>query len=187
MILDPTDTQRLEEQDLIGQDYGAWPMPPQQHRGEPAEYNANLVPVAHCITKIDIDNDGLARYLAGLRTAVLLPLSDEFNEQLRGWLAIYEDEAIRRLRERDLREVGIRRAKANGTYQAWEDADLVAEVEMIIGPLQKRGREYVGRCPFHEDRTPSLRVNAEKKTWHCFPCARGGGVVAWRKAIEGAA
>jgi DNA primase len=38
----------------------------------------------------------------------------------------------------------------------------------------KRGREYMARCPFHEDRTPSFSIAADKGVWHCFGCGRGG-------------
>lgn len=37
------------------------------------------------------------------------------------------------------------------------------------------GDEWVGLCPFHEDRTPSFRVNVEKGVFHCFGCGVGGG------------
>jgi len=39
---------------------------------------------------------------------------------------------------------------------------------------KKAGREYVARCPFHEDRTPSLSLSPTKGLWHCFSCGRGG-------------
>ena len=39
---------------------------------------------------------------------------------------------------------------------------------------KKVGRELVSRCPFHDDRTPSLSMNSEKGMWHCFSCGRGG-------------
>ena len=43
---------------------------------------------------------------------------------------------------------------------------------------RQRGRELVVRCPFHEDRSPSLRVNDEKNhgVWCCDPCGKGGDV-----------
>ncbi len=54
--------------------------------------------------------------------------------------------------------------------------DLVAVVESRGVRLQRRGRNYVGLCPFHEDHEPSLVVNPEKQLWHCFgACAANGG------------
>ncbi|MDE2014783.1 MAG: toprim domain-containing protein [Alphaproteobacteria bacterium] len=45
--------------------------------------------------------------------------------------------------------------------------------------LQKRGRDLVGPCPFHEDATPSLTVTPEKNLFHCFGCGIGGGPIDW--------
>ncbi|MEK7996666.1 MAG: CHC2 zinc finger domain-containing protein [Planctomycetota bacterium] len=40
-----------------------------------------------------------------------------------------------------------------------------------------QGRGYMARCPFHEDDTPSLSVDAVKNVWHCFGCDAGGSVI----------
>src|SRR5213594_3901664 len=54
--------------------------------------------------------------------------------------------------------------------------DLVAVVEGRGVKLMRRGRNYVGLCPFHEDHEPSLVVNPEKQLWHCFgACGSNGG------------
>jgi DNA primase len=39
------------------------------------------------------------------------------------------------------------------------------------------GAEWLGLCPFHEERTPSFRVNDEKGTWFCHGCGQGGGTL----------
>ncbi|MGH9796823.1 MAG: CHC2 zinc finger domain-containing protein [Candidatus Polarisedimenticolia bacterium] len=54
-------------------------------------------------------------------------------------------------------------------------ADLVAVVESRGVTLTRRGRNYVGLCPFHEDHEPSLVVNPEKQLWHCFGACSGNG------------
>ncbi|MBL8957397.1 MAG: toprim domain-containing protein [Myxococcaceae bacterium] len=52
--------------------------------------------------------------------------------------------------------------------------------------LQKRGADLVGRCPFHEDKTPSLVVTPAKNLWHCMgACRTGGSVVDWVMRAEG--
>ncbi|MCM0582224.1 DNA primase [Weissella diestrammenae] len=47
----------------------------------------------------------------------------------------------------------------------------------IISPyvsLKKQGRNLFGKCPWHEERTPSFSVNEDKQIFHCFSCGRGG-------------
>ena len=42
--------------------------------------------------------------------------------------------------------------------------------------LRKAGSNYSGRCPFHEERTPSFSVNPVEKLFYCFGCGAGGNV-----------
>jgi DNA primase len=42
--------------------------------------------------------------------------------------------------------------------------------------LKKQGKQLMGLCPFHEERTPSFSVSEEKQFFHCFSCGRGGNV-----------
>jgi DNA primase len=52
--------------------------------------------------------------------------------------------------------------------------------------LEKRGADHVGRCPFHDDKTPSLVVTPAKNLWRCFgACDTGGDVIAWVRKREG--
>jgi len=51
--------------------------------------------------------------------------------------------------------------------------------------LRKRGKEYVGLCPFHADKNPSLSVNEEKGLFHCFACGAGGTAVDFIMLLEG--
>ena len=51
--------------------------------------------------------------------------------------------------------------------------------------LKKSGKDWVGRCPFHEDETASLVVTPAKNLWHCFGCGLGGGVIDWVMKCEG--
>ena len=54
-------------------------------------------------------------------------------------------------------------------------------VEVVSGrtPLRKAGARYSGRCPFHEERTPSFSVNPADKLYHCFGCGKGGDVITF--------
>jgi DNA primase len=60
----------------------------------------------------------------------------------------------------------------------------ILEVISRYTTLRQRGREYVGHAACHNDRSPSLRVNAEKQTWYCDPCAVGGDVIRFVEVAE---
>ncbi len=51
--------------------------------------------------------------------------------------------------------------------------------------LKRSGDEYVGKCPFHKDDTPSFSVNAEKGLYNCFGCGAKGDIYTFIQAVEG--
>ncbi len=52
--------------------------------------------------------------------------------------------------------------------------------------LKRHGADLLGRCPFHEDETPSLVVTPSKNLWHCLgACQQGGSVIDWVMKAEG--
>jgi len=56
----------------------------------------------------------------------------------------------------------------------------VARIEEVIGDvvqLKKRGANYLGRCPFHDEKTPSFTVSPAKGIYKCFGCGAAGDVV----------
>ncbi len=57
-----------------------------------------------------------------------------------------------------------------------EAADIVAVVGERV-TLRRAGRNFVGLCPFHGEKTPSFSVSREKGTYYCFGCKRGGDVI----------
>lgn len=61
--------------------------------------------------------------------------------------------------------------------------DLVHVVSRHL-TLRKAGRNFVGLCPFHIEKTPSFTVNPEKQFFHCFGCAAGGDVFHFVSTIE---
>jgi DNA primase catalytic core len=66
------------------------------------------------------------------------------------------------------------------------EVSLVRLVEASGVALEKRGADHVGRCPFHDDKTPSLVVTPAKNLWRCFgACDAGGDVIAWVMKREG--
>ena len=52
--------------------------------------------------------------------------------------------------------------------------------------LKRHGANLIGRCPFHDDRTPSLVVTPETNLWHCMGrCNTGGSVIDWVMRTQG--
>lgn len=51
--------------------------------------------------------------------------------------------------------------------------------------LVRRGREFTGLCPFHQEKTPSFTISEEKGFYHCFGCNQNGNAVDFIMAIEG--
>jgi DNA primase catalytic core len=51
--------------------------------------------------------------------------------------------------------------------------------------LERRGKDMVGICPFHQDDTPSLTVTSDKNLFHCFGCDVGGGPIDWMMKKNG--
>ncbi len=63
---------------------------------------------------------------------------------------------------------------------------IVRLIESAGIVLKPHGRDQVGRCPFHEDKTPSLVVSAKTNLWHCLgACQVGGSVIDWVMKREG--
>ncbi len=60
-------------------------------------------------------------------------------------------------------------------------------VENVLGDyidLRRRGRNLVGLCPFHNEKTPSFTVYPETSSYYCFGCGAGGDVVSFIRNIE---
>lgn len=52
--------------------------------------------------------------------------------------------------------------------------------------LKRHGADLIGRCPFHDDKTPSLVITPAKNLWHCLgACNTGGTVIDWVMKAEG--
>ncbi|MCC6850448.1 MAG: DNA primase [Deltaproteobacteria bacterium] len=65
-------------------------------------------------------------------------------------------------------------------------ADIVEVVGAHVG-LKRVGRNHVGLCPFHAEKTPSFTVNDERGIFHCFGCGAGGNVFTFLMKMENAA
>lgn len=62
-------------------------------------------------------------------------------------------------------------------------ADIVDIVSQFVR-LKKRGTNYIGNCPFHNEKTPSFNVNPAKGIYKCFGCGKGGDVVSFVEEYE---
>ena len=56
--------------------------------------------------------------------------------------------------------------------------DIVDLVDSRV-PLKKSGSNFVARCPFHNEKTPSFSVNRNRQTYHCFGCGVGGNAISF--------
>lgn len=72
--------------------------------------------------------------------------------------------------------------------------DIIAEVRQrtdivqLIGQhvsLRRSGVNHLGLCPFHDERTPSFNVNAQRQFYHCFGCHESGDVFSFLMKVEG--
>jgi DNA primase len=76
--------------------------------------------------------------------------------------------------------------------QRLSDATVTAvkSVQDIVGIIQdyvklrRRGRNYIGLCPFHSERTPSFTVSPDKHLWHCFGCKESGDHIGFVMKID---
>ena len=56
--------------------------------------------------------------------------------------------------------------------------DIVDLIDSHV-PLKKTGNNYVARCPFHTEKTPSFSVNRNKQFFHCFGCGASGNAISF--------
>lgn len=69
-----------------------------------------------------------------------------------------------------------------------EEVRSRADIVEIVGAhvrLRRTGRNFTGLCPFHQEKTPSFSVNAERGFFHCFGCGAGGTVFNFIMKMEG--
>jgi DNA primase len=63
--------------------------------------------------------------------------------------------------------------------------DIVAVISESVPSLKKRGRRFLGLCPFHKEKTPSFNVNQDSGVYHCFGCKESGDVITFLMRAEG--
>ena len=61
--------------------------------------------------------------------------------------------------------------------------EIVGVISKYV-PLEKKGRNFWGRCPFHHEKTPSFSVNQTDQYYHCFGCGASGDVIKFVQEME---
>ena len=61
--------------------------------------------------------------------------------------------------------------------------DIVDVISEYV-PLKKSGRNFMGLCPFHREKTPSFCVSMDKQIYKCFGCSEGGNVISFVMKLE---
>ena len=61
--------------------------------------------------------------------------------------------------------------------------DIVDIIDSHV-PLKKTGSNYIARCPFHNEKSPSFNVNRQKQFYHCFGCSAGGNAISFLMAFD---
>jgi len=80
---------------------------------------------------------------------------------------------------------GVERRSFRGEAIAEIKARL--DIVSVIGEyvhLKRQGRNYVGLCPFHQEKTPSFTVSPERQLFYCFGCGAGGDIYSFLMRLE---
>ena len=72
----------------------------------------------------------------------------------------------------------------NNNIQKVIDASDIVQIISEYIPLEKKGNDFKGLCPFHNDSNPSLSVSPTKKVFKCFSCNTAGNVIQFVQKIE---
>jgi DNA primase len=78
----------------------------------------------------------------------------------------------------------VARIKDSSVREVVAAADMVEVVSARTALRRTSGSRFMGRCPFHEERTPSLSVNPVEKLFYCFGCGKGGDVIGFVRETE---
>lgn len=76
------------------------------------------------------------------------------------------------------------RIPENVIEQVRTSVNITDIISQYVG-LKKSGSNFMGLCPFHEEKTPSFSVSEEKQIFHCFSCGRGGNVFKFLIELDG--
>ena len=76
-------------------------------------------------------------------------------------------------------------ALPDGFLDQLRDATNLVDVISEKVSLKKQGNNFVGLCPFHQEKTPSFSVSLEKQYYHCFGCGASGNAITFLRQTSG--
>src|ERR1700733_10420931 len=59
-----------------------------------------------------------------------------------------------------------------------QESDIVALISQSVR-MKRRGKDFVGLCPFHQEKTPSFSVTPSKQRFYCYGCKKGGDAITF--------
>lgn len=65
-----------------------------------------------------------------------------------------------------------------------EKVNIVDVISQYV-KLEKRGKDYLGLCPFHSEKTPSFSVSEQKQFFYCYGCHKGGDAISFIREMDG--
>lgn len=65
-----------------------------------------------------------------------------------------------------------------------DNVDMIDVIEEYIDLKELKNNQFIGVCPFHDDKNPSFSVNPEKGVYHCFGCGASGNLITFLENIE---
>lgn len=74
---------------------------------------------------------------------------------------------------------------AGDSVQLIKERLTIVDVVSPYMELQKAGKNYKGRCPFHQEKTPSFMISPDRGLYHCYGCSAGGDMFTFIQEIEG--
>src|SRR5690554_551366 len=87
--------------------------------------------------------------------------------------------------DRFLEEMGMARLADEIINRIKQDVSLLRLVESQGHTVTRQGKDYVVRCPFHEEKTPSCIISPKTNLFNCFGCGAGGSVIDWVMKTQG--
>ena len=65
-----------------------------------------------------------------------------------------------------------------------DNVDMIDVIEEYVDLKELKNNQFIGVCPFHDDKNPSFSVNPEKGVYHCFGCGASGNLITFLENIE---